>query len=130
MERRSPSGASVRSHPDSRDLHLRVTRSSIILMLKKTLIGACLALCVAGCATSPSTSGTGKPETAATTQAAATTKALPAGCVSETGTRIPVSQSDCTGPGRVWTNQDVKSTGATDAAQALRQLDPTVTISH
>jgi len=30
----------------------------------------------------------------------------------------------------VWTDQDLKSTGATDAAQALRQLDPTVTISH
>ncbi len=99
-------------------------------MVKKLLIGACLIVCVAACATSPSTSGTGKSESAATTKAAAASRALPAGCVSDTGTRIPVSQSDCTGPGRVWTDQDVKSTGATDAAQALRQLDPTVTIGH
>jgi hypothetical protein len=30
----------------------------------------------------------------------------------------------------VWTDQDVKSTGVTEAAQALRQLDPTVAIGH
>ncbi|HEV3183036.1 MAG TPA: hypothetical protein VGY90_09485 [Steroidobacteraceae bacterium] len=38
--------------------------------------------------------------------------------------------SDCAGFGRTWTDQDVKSTGATDAAQALRQLDPTVVVTH
>jgi hypothetical protein len=91
-------------------------------MLKTILIGACLTLGVAACATSPSTSGT--------RAHAAAAKVPPAGCVADTGTRIPVSPSDCAGPGRVWTDQDVKSTGATDAAQALRQLDPTVTINH
>jgi hypothetical protein len=54
----------------------------------------------------------------------------PAGCVADTATRIPVSPRDCVAAGRVWTDQDVKSTGATDAAQALRQLDPTVVIGH
>ena len=93
-------------------------------MLKKILMGVCLTFCLAACETSPSSSGTGRPEAAATTQVP------PVGCITDTGTRIPVSRSDCTGPGRVWTDQDLKSTGATDAAQALRQLDPTVTISH
>jgi hypothetical protein len=54
----------------------------------------------------------------------------PAGCVAETATRIPVNPHDCAGAGRVWTDQDVKSTGATDVAQALRQLDPTVVVGH
>lgn len=92
-------------------------------MLKKILIGACLTLCVAACATSPSTSGTGKPAAAAAT-------VPPAGCVADTATRIPVSPSDCAAFGRTYTDQDVKSTGATDAAQALHQLDPTVIVTH
>jgi len=29
----------------------------------------------------------------------------------------------------VWTDQDVKSTGATSAGQALRLLDPAVTVT-
>jgi len=93
-------------------------------MLNSIFIAACLTLCVAACATSSSTSGTEKP------RAAASVPVPPAGCVAGTATRIPVSPSDCAGPGRVWTDQDVKSTGATDAAQALHQLDPTVTIDH
>jgi hypothetical protein len=91
-------------------------------MLKKILIGAGLTLCISACATSPSTPGTG--------HAAAAAKALPAGCVAQTATRIPVNPHDCAGAGRVWTDQDVKSTGATDMAQALRQLDPTVVVGH
>ena len=91
-------------------------------MLKKILIGAGLTLCVAACATSPSTPGTGRPAAAA--------KVPPAGCVADTATRIPVSPSECAGAGRTWSYQDVKSTGATDVAQALRQLDPTVVTGH
>jgi hypothetical protein len=91
-------------------------------MFKKTMIGACLTVCVAACATSPSTPGTSR--------RAAQAKVPPAGCVADTATRIPVSPRDCAASGRVWTDQDIKSTGATDSAQALRQLDPTVVISH
>jgi hypothetical protein len=91
-------------------------------VLKKILIGAGLTLCVAACATSPSTPGTA--------HAAATANVPPAGCVAETATRIPVNPHDCAGAGRVWTDQDIKSTGATDVAQALRQLDPTVVVGH
>ena len=90
-------------------------------MLKQILTGAGLTLCMAACATSPSTPGTGRPAAA---------KVAPAGCLAETATRIPVSPRDCAGGGRVWTSDDVKSTGATDVAQALRQLDPTIVVSH
>jgi hypothetical protein len=105
-------------------LHGLKARSSIAVMVKRILIGACLTLCVAACAASPPTSTTGKPVTAATA------KVPPAGCVADTATRIAVKPSDCAGFGRTWTDQDVKSTGATDAAQALRQLDPTVVVTH
>jgi len=88
---------------------------------KLLLIGGIFALCVAGCATSSPA-----PESKLTAAEAEP----PAGCVADTATRIPVKPSDCWAFGRTWTDQDVKSTGATDAGQALRQLDPTVTIGH
>jgi hypothetical protein len=91
-------------------------------VLSKTLIGAFVTLCVSACATSPSAPGTG--------HAAAAAQVPPTGCVAETATRIPVNPHDCAGAGRVWTDQDIKSTGATSAAQALRQLDPTVVVNH
>ena len=92
-------------------------------MLNKILMGICLPFFLAACATSPSTSGSGTPE------AAATSRVPLAGCVADTATRIPVTPRDCAGAGRVWTDQDVKSTGATSAGQALRLLDPTVTVT-
>jgi hypothetical protein len=49
--------------------------------------------------------------------------------MAETATRIPVSPHDCAGIGRVWTDKDIKSTGATSAGEALRQLDPTVIVT-
>jgi hypothetical protein len=94
----------------------------VAAMFNKVLIGACLTLCVAGCASSPSAPSAAK--------AAADAGSPPAGCVAGTATRIPVSPHDCAAFGRTWTEQDVKSTGATDAAQALRQLDPTVVVTH
>jgi hypothetical protein len=105
-------------------LHGLEPPTSIALMLNKILIGACLTLCVAACASSRSVPDTAKPAVAASA------KQPPAGCVADTATRVPVSPQDCAGFGRTWTDQDVKSTGATDAAQALRQLDPTVTVHH
>ncbi len=32
--------------------------------------------------------------------------------------------------GHVWTDKDIKTTGATSAGEALRQLDPTVVVTH
>jgi hypothetical protein len=90
-------------------------------MLSKILIAACLTLCVAACATAPATSGTASRRAA--------TKVPPAGCVAGTATRIPVSPNDCAGFGHTWTNQDMKNTGATDVAQALRQLDSSLIVT-
>jgi hypothetical protein len=62
-------------------------------------------------------------------RAVTTTKVPSAGCVADTATRVHVSPSDCAGFGRVWTDQDLESTGASSAGQALRQLDPTITVT-
>lgn len=85
-------------------------------MWNKILIGGALALCVAACASSPST------------PPAATAANPPGWCVSSTGTRIPLSPGECAAAGHTWTQKQIDTTGATDAAQALRQLDPSLTI--
>ncbi len=90
-------------------------------MWKKYLIGAGISLCVAACASTPSSPG------AATSKAAATSNLPPVGCVSDTA--IPMSRAECAAFGRVWTEQDIRTTGATDAAQALRLLDPSVSVT-
>jgi hypothetical protein len=63
---------------------------------------------------------------------AATVKPQPAavarndrGCV--TGTRIPSSEP-CTSAARVYSDKDIQTTGATTADEALRLLDPSITI--
>jgi len=47
------------------------------------------------------------------------------GCV--TGSRIPSSEP-CAAFGRVYSDKDIQTTGATDAAEALRLLDPSITV--
>jgi hypothetical protein len=89
-------------------------------MWKNPLVAAGLALCAA-CATHPSAPGAAK--------SAAAKAEPPAGCVAATATRIPLRPGECAAFGRTWQQDDIKTTGATDAAQALRQLDPTVTVS-
>lgn len=93
-------------------------------MWKRYLIGAGLSLCVAACASTPSS-----PDAATSRAAAAAPNLPPAGCVSSTATRIPVDPAECAGFGRAWTDQDIKTTGATDSGQALRLLDPSVTVT-
>jgi hypothetical protein len=46
-----------------------------------------------------------------------------------TGTRISSSEP-CSAPGRVYTDKDIQNTGATSAADALRLLDPSITVSR
>jgi hypothetical protein len=65
---------------------------------------------------------------------AATVKPQPAAaarndraCV--TGTRISSSEP-CASAGRVYTDKDIQGTGATTAADALRLLDPSITVSR
>jgi outer membrane cobalamin receptor len=44
-----------------------------------------------------------------------------------TGTRISSSEP-CASPGRVYSDKDIENTGATTAAEALRLLDPSITV--
>ena len=92
-------------------------------MMYKAFIGAGLSLCVAACAGSPSGS-------APRPRATAAAQLPPSGCVSKTGSRIPLGPTECVAAGHIWSQGDLKSTGATDPAEALRLLDPTVTVGH
>jgi hypothetical protein len=46
-----------------------------------------------------------------------------------TGSRIPSSEP-CSSSGRVYSDQDIENTGATTAAEALRLLDPSITVGR
>ena len=89
-------------------------------MLKKILLGACLVLPLAACTTP---SATREPPKSASLAPARTR-----GCVPDTATRIPVKETDCAGFGRTYTQQDLQRTGQPDTAQALRLLDPSLTV--
>jgi hypothetical protein len=80
--------------------------------MKKLLIGVCLALTVAACATS-----SGVASHAAAPQNIA-------GCVPGT---IP-APNNCKNFGTVHTQQQMQQTGATNTADALRMLDPSMTV--
>jgi hypothetical protein len=84
-------------------------------MMKRILLGSIVAL-GAGCAHTPP----------ATPPYQATEAAAP--CV-KTGSRLP-SENCSTAPGRSYTKDDVDRTGAITTQDALRQLDPSITIHH
>ena len=50
-------------------------------------------------------------------------------CVKQTDSLIPASDASCA-PGHVYYRDDIDHTGATTAGDALRQLVPSVTVSH
>ena len=49
-------------------------------------------------------------------------------CLTQTGTRIPARRKECAAVGRSYTQDQILTTGATTAADALRLLDPSITI--
>lgn len=52
-------------------------------------------------------------------------------CLKSTGSRIPTKPGQCVNaPGVVYTHKQLQTTGKTDAAGALRNLSPSLTISH
>jgi hypothetical protein len=90
-------------------------------MLNKLLIGAVLTLALAACASTPSSPGAAK-------SAVATTQPQP-GCAGTTATaRPPDSPQPCAAFGSVYTRDDIDHTGAMNVGDALRMLDPTVTV--
>jgi hypothetical protein len=81
---------------------------------------ACLILC--GCATTSPNATTKQPASAAV--------ATDPSCLSETGSRLAQSTSNCRGFGRSYSDEDISRTGRTSAADALSQLDPSITVHH
>jgi hypothetical protein len=92
-------------------------------MLKISLLAACL-IALAACASNPSVA----PRNA--TANAASSSGSPLGCVNKTATRLPTSPTDCAGFGNSHSDEALKSTGQTQAQDALRILDPSVTLGH
>jgi hypothetical protein len=93
-----------------------------VAMFRKVLIGAGLSLCVAACASSPSAPA------AADSSVTAAAQRLPAGCVSQSATRITVGPTECAAVGHILTGDAIKSVGATEPGEALRLLDPTLIV--
>jgi hypothetical protein len=91
-------------------------------MLKTSLLALCV-VCLAGaCAGNPPAG----PRHA--TANAASNSGSPVGCVNKTATRLPTSPEDCAGFGNSHPADAIKSTGQPQAQEALRMLDPTVTV--
>jgi hypothetical protein len=87
-------------------------------MTKILGIGLVAALLTAGCATAP----TEEAKLAASN--AAKRDAAKAFCVQDTGTRIKHTKDQCLQSGRTYSRDELEGTGAFDAAEALRRLDP------
>ena len=83
------------------------------------IAGALIAgLIVAGCATTKD----------AGSQAVLPRSADNAACVSQTATRIPASNENCSRAGRTYTSEDIERTGQTSTADALQLMDPSITV--
>jgi hypothetical protein len=91
-------------------------------MLQTLATGVCLVLTLAACATPTPPRGF---EPGKETARAAAPRV---GCVAMTGTHIVVSQESCSGFGTSYSRDDLARTGAADTAQALRQVDPALTL--
>jgi hypothetical protein len=83
--------------------------------LNKVLVGAGVGLCMAACASAPTQSPA----------ATAAVKADPACTVYTGSSRILPTQ--CAAIGNSYNQTDIRTTGATDAHQALLKLDPAIT---
>jgi hypothetical protein len=51
-------------------------------------------------------------------------------CLTDTGPTVPLSPGQCAGYGNSYSAKDLQRTGHEDVAQALRALDPSITIQH
>lgn len=49
-------------------------------------------------------------------------------CLSQTGTRIAGDNTHCSAIGRSYSSDDINRTGSTTAGEALRLLDPSITV--
>jgi hypothetical protein len=54
----------------------------------------------------------------------------PSWCLTSTGSAFPDPVSHCTAYGRSYSRSNLDQTGATTNADALRTLDPSITVTH
>ena len=92
-------------------------------MTKWIALGA--ACWIVGCASTGNAPSRTAPEVAA-----APVAATPAGCVNDSGSLIPHPAGSCAAFGHTYSQSDIETTGKTTVGGALRELDPTITISH
>ncbi|MCA0395235.1 MAG: hypothetical protein LCH70_14160 [Proteobacteria bacterium] len=100
--------------------------------MKRHLLAALLAGAAFAVALPATTMAQDEPEEA--DSSAATKKPDDRFCIQETGSRIVASRNkskkadkDCVSAnGRVYTRQDIESTGSVDLRDALRRLDPSI----
>lgn len=51
-------------------------------------------------------------------------------CLTQTESRIAAKNTDCSPFGRSYSGDDINRTGASTAVEALRLLDPSITVHH
>ena len=51
-------------------------------------------------------------------------------CVTQTGSRLAAGNADCVAFGRSYSREDIDRTGSVTAAEALRLMDPSITVHH
>jgi uncharacterized lipoprotein len=51
-------------------------------------------------------------------------------CVSHIGSRIPANGANCSSTARSYSGEDIDRTGQTNAGDALRLMDPAITVHH
>jgi hypothetical protein len=52
-------------------------------------------------------------------------------CPQDTGSRLPRKEGEClSSGGRTYSSDELRSTGASNNAEALRRMDPSLTVSH
>jgi len=49
-------------------------------------------------------------------------------CLTQTGSRIAAQNTDCAAFGRSYSREDIDRTGSTTAGDALRLMDPSITV--
>jgi hypothetical protein len=51
-------------------------------------------------------------------------------CLIQTGSRITSNNANCSAIGRSYSRDDINRTGSTTADEALRLMDPSITVHH
>jgi len=89
-------------------------------MIRTLLICAVVSASAMGCSATPQP----RPDARIAT-------ASPRPCSMASASRVPISSEECSAaPGRTYSQEDVQRTGQTNVADALRMLDPSVTVNH